>query len=129
MSSAAKSGRGSFPSISGTDRFWLRLVNRKSGSEPDSLQPAQGLYTACVDPRGIRPLVGRVPEDEAMNRPVDLDLRALGPAWSALRKASGNRIGPIRTGAQYERMYRLLQSLVEIGPMRLPLALRSALQA
>src|SRR6267143_5474247 len=178
MSSAAKSGRGSFPSISGTDRFWLSLVNRKSGSEPDflnagkdrlrrpagrrprgarcadrarrlvparparrepllgrlraavhdlrrrreqvpdrhsdPLQPAQGLYTACVDPRGIRPLVGRVPEDEAMNRPVDLDLRALGPAWSALRKASGNRIGPIRTRAQYERMYRLLQSLVEI---------------
>src|SRR6267378_4643578 len=182
MSSAAKSGRGSFPSISGTDRFWLSLVNRKSGSEPDflnagkdrlrrpvgrrprgarcgdrarhrdrrlvparparrepllgrlraavhdlrrrreqvpdhhsdPLQPAQGLYTACVDPRGIRPLVGRVPEDEAMNRPVDLDLRALGPAWSALRKASGNRIGPIRARAQYERMYRLLQSLVEI---------------
>src|SRR5438876_9772516 len=74
----------------------------------------KGLYTACVDPRGIRPLVGRVPEDEAMNRPVDLNLRALGPAWSALRKASGNRIGPIRTRAQYERMYRLLQSLVEI---------------
>src|SRR6266850_1484077 len=88
MSSAAKSGRGSFPSISGTDRF--------------------------CDPRGIRPLVGRVPEDEAMNRPVDLDLRALGPAWSALRKARGNRIGPIRARAQYERMYRLLQSLVEI---------------
>src|ERR1700694_913080 len=43
-----------------------------------------------------------VPKDEAMNRPVDLDLRALGPAWSALRKASGNRIGPIRTRAQYE---------------------------
>src|SRR5438445_11619859 len=35
MSSAGKSGRGSFPSISGADRFWLSLVNRESGSEPD----------------------------------------------------------------------------------------------
>lgn len=51
-----------------------------------------------------------------MNRPNDLDPRALGPAWSALRKASGNRIGPIRTRAQYERMARLLQTLVdEVG--------------
>jgi HTH-type transcriptional regulator/antitoxin HigA len=51
-----------------------------------------------------------------MNRPVDLDLRALGPAWRALRKASGNRIGPIRTRAQYERMLRLLRTLVdEVG--------------
>src|SRR6267143_6634436 len=98
MCSAAKSGRASFPSISGTDRFWLSLINRKSGSEPDFLNAGKD----------------RVPEDEEMNRPVDLDLRALGPAWSALRKASGNRIGPIRTRAQYERMYRLLQSLVEI---------------
>lgn len=51
-----------------------------------------------------------------MNRPNDLDPRALGPAWVALRKASGNRIGPIRTRAQYERMSRLLQTLVdEVG--------------
>jgi len=49
-----------------------------------------------------------------MNRPDDLDPRALGPAWAALRKASGNRLGPIRTRAQYERMWRLLQRLVDV---------------
>ncbi len=49
-----------------------------------------------------------------MNRPDDLDLRALGPAWTARRKASGNRLGPIRTRAQYERMSRLLQTLVDV---------------
>jgi len=49
-----------------------------------------------------------------MNRPNELDARALAPAWDALRKASGNRLGPIRTRAQYQRMLRLLHSLVDV---------------
>jgi len=64
-----------------------------------------------------------------MNRPVDLDLRALGPAWSALRKASGNRIGPIRTRAQYERIRCPVLVLTGTEPDQwndLPVAARDA---
>ena|SRR2546425_13362177 len=49
MSSAAKSGRDSFPSISGTDRFWL-VLNIKSlqRQRPHRPRHGRGRGSACA---------------------------------------------------------------------------------